>query len=295
MMNGGRNYKSSVFALLMKDKRRAMELYNAVNGSDYDNPEDVTINTIEGGVELSVRNDASFILGDSLSIYEHQSTVCPNMPLRSLVYFMVLLYNIIDFDNIYGSRRVMLPTPRFAVFYNGNQSLPEVQEMKLSDSFEKKEEDLDLEVKCVVYNINKGKNKELMSKCTWLGDYSFFVNKVREIHALDKYKELKYDVEEAIDYCVEHGILADFFKENRKEVVEVAVLDYTFERQLEMERAANIKEGRAEGRAEGEEAILTKQITKKLEKNKSIEQIAEELEEDISVISTIIDKIQSKV
>ncbi len=294
-MNGGRNYKSSVFALLMKDKRRAMELYNAVNGSDYDNPEDVTINTIEGGVELSVRNDASFILGDSLSIYEHQSTVCPNMPLRSLVYFMVLLYDIIDFDNIYGSRRVMLPTPRFAVFYNGNQSLPEVQEMKLSDSFEKKEEDLDLEVKCVVYNINKGKNKELMSKCTWLGDYSFFVNKVREIHALDKYKELKYDVEEAIDYCVEHGILADFFKENRKEVVEVAVLDYTFERQLEMERAANIKEGRAEGRAEGEEAILTKQITKKLEKNKSIEQIAEELEEDISVISTIIDKIQSKV
>ena len=100
MMNGGRNYKSSVFALLMKDKRRAMELYNAVNGSDYDNPEDVTINTIEGGVELSVRNDASFILGDSLSIYEHQSTVCPNMPLRSLVYFMVLLYDCIYVNDV---------------------------------------------------------------------------------------------------------------------------------------------------------------------------------------------------
>lgn len=52
---------------------------------------------------------------------------------------MILLYDIIDFDNIYGSRRVMVPTPKFAVFYNGNQSQPEVQEMRLSDSFEKKE------------------------------------------------------------------------------------------------------------------------------------------------------------
>ena len=31
------------------------------------------------------------MVGDSLSIYEHQSTVCPNMALRSLIYFVAVI------------------------------------------------------------------------------------------------------------------------------------------------------------------------------------------------------------
>jgi hypothetical protein len=38
-MAGNREYKSDVFSMLMEDKRNALELYNAVNGSDYVDPE----------------------------------------------------------------------------------------------------------------------------------------------------------------------------------------------------------------------------------------------------------------
>ena len=85
-MTGNREYKSDVFSMLLEDKKNALLLYNALNDSDYTNPDDVEICTLEKGISLTVRNDASFVIDSSLNIYEHQSTVCPNMPLRSLIY-----------------------------------------------------------------------------------------------------------------------------------------------------------------------------------------------------------------
>lgn len=136
-MAGNREYKSDVFSMLMQDKRRALELYNAINNTEYDNPNDVEMVTLDGGISLSVRNDASFVVGDSLSIYEHQSTVCPNMALRSLIYFVAVIKEHIsgrhngssdndenstvgrDGRNLYGKSLVKIPTPKFVVFYNG--------------------------------------------------------------------------------------------------------------------------------------------------------------------------------
>ena len=125
-MSGNREYKSDVFSMLMQDKERALQLYNAMNGSSYDNPEDVEMVIHDGGISLSVRNDASFIVDARLSIYEHQSTVCPNMPVRSLIYFSVILSDMLSDKkkgtksgkNIYGRRLVKIPTPHFVVFYN---------------------------------------------------------------------------------------------------------------------------------------------------------------------------------
>ncbi len=45
-MSNERNYKSNVFVMLLEEKDRALELYNAVNDSDYDDPEQIVINTI---------------------------------------------------------------------------------------------------------------------------------------------------------------------------------------------------------------------------------------------------------
>ena len=129
-MAGNREYKSDVFSMLMQDKRRALELYNAINNTEYDNPDDVEMVTLDGGISLSVRNDASFVFGDSLSIYEHQSTVCPNMALRSLIYFVAVIKERIsgrhngssdndenstvvrDGRNLYGKSLVKIPTPK---------------------------------------------------------------------------------------------------------------------------------------------------------------------------------------
>ena len=98
-MSGNREYKSDVFSMLMQDKERALQLYNVMNDSNYQNPEDVEMTTLDGGISLSVRNDASFVVDARLSIYEHQSTVCPNMPIRSLIYFSVILSDMLSDKN----------------------------------------------------------------------------------------------------------------------------------------------------------------------------------------------------
>ena len=49
-MEGNREYKSDVFSMLMEDKENALALYNALNGSDYTNPDDVEMCTWEKGI-----------------------------------------------------------------------------------------------------------------------------------------------------------------------------------------------------------------------------------------------------
>ena len=88
-----RNYKARLFEMIFQNKRELLELYNAVNGTDYRNPEELEINTLENAIYLSMHNDISFIIDSRLSLYEHQSTYSPNLPLRYLMYVMNVLQN----------------------------------------------------------------------------------------------------------------------------------------------------------------------------------------------------------
>ena len=244
-------YRSDVFSLLLQEKERALEVYNAMNGTSYDDPELVEIVPVENrGISLSVRNDASFVLDASLSIYEHQSTICPNMPVRSLIYFANIIHERIRKKNVYGKTLIRIPTPRFVVFYNGTEAAPERYEMRLSDAFEKKDECPQIELICQFYNINAGYNEGLLAKCPTLRDYMYFVDLVRRYHEKDGFKNLRGAIERAIDQCIAENVLKQFLIEHRSEVMKMMQLDYTFERQLELER----EEGRAEGREEGREA-----------------------------------------
>lgn len=136
-----KEYKSDVFSMLLQDKKRAMEIYNAINGTDYDDPELVEMTTLDDkSFSLTVRNDASFILDANLSLYEHQSTYCPNMPLRDLLYFASIIQKQIKAQkrDIYGGRILKIPVPHFVVFYNGKEDAPDQYDLRLSDAFEKK-------------------------------------------------------------------------------------------------------------------------------------------------------------
>jgi len=110
-----------------------------------------------------------------------------------------------------------------------------------------------MELTCRVYNINQGRNKMLLEKCPVLREYMIFVDYVREYHKEEGYNNLETAINRAIDRCIEEGILRDFLIENRSEVVKVTQLDYTFDRQIELEREDARLEGRAEGLAEGRE------------------------------------------
>ena len=244
MSNGNREYKSDVFSMLMEDSNNALSVYNALNDTNYTNPDDVEVHTLEKGVSLTVRNDAAFVVDAALSIYEHQSTVCPNMPVRSLIYYTIIISKIIKNKNIYGRGLVRIPVPKFAVFYNGSEDQPEEYELKLSDAFEKETDNPELELVCKVYNINFGKNKKLLDKCDVIREYMLFVDYVRYYHKEQKFENMETAINRAIDRCIEEGVLAEFLRKNMNEVVKVTQLDYTFDRQIELEREDAKREGR---------------------------------------------------
>ena len=239
-----KEYKSDVFSMLLQDKKRAMEIYNAINGTDYDDPELVEMTTLDDkSFSLTVRNDASFILDANLSLYEHQSTYCPNMPLRDLLYFASIIQKQIKAQkrDIYGGRILKIPVPHFVVFYNGKEDAPDQYDLRLSDAFEKETENPEIELVCHVYNINNGKNVPLLSKCQTLREYMYFVDMVRKNNEISG--NLEDAIEKAINQCMEENVLRDFLAQHREEVMHVMTLDYTFERRLEMQRAEAIEDG----------------------------------------------------
>lgn len=173
-VKGNRNTKSTLFPKVFEDKEKLLELFNAVHGTNYQDVDDVEINTIEGILYMTTKNDISFLVDGTMNLYEHQSTANPNMPLRGLLYFGQLYHKYIKTRgiNIYSSKLQKIPVPHYVVFYNGTQEEPDEQILLLSDAFQKEHERqyvhgcLECEVRML--NINYGHNKELMEKCKLL-------------------------------------------------------------------------------------------------------------------------------
>ena len=257
-MRKNREYKSDVFSMLMESKENALEVYNALNDSEYTNPEDVEIVQLERGVSLSIRNDASFIIDMNINFYEHQSTYNPNMPLRSLIYFVNALEDWLK-DNdkdLFSRKQIRIPTPHFIVFYNGMQKRPEYEEMRLSDSFYHKVAEPQIEIICKVYNINPENNQTLKKKSAVLEGYTYFVEKVRENQRQEM--NLEEAVDSAIKDCIDNHVLEDFFKNRRDEVKKMTHLDYTWEKRERLIRMEEYADGKAEGMREGEAAGMLK-------------------------------------
>ena len=271
-MGGNREYRSDVFSLLFREKRRALELYNALNGSHYDDPGQVeTVELGNGGISLSVRSDASFILGASLNIYEHQTTVCPNMPLRCLVYFTTIIHRRYWDKNIFGRTLLKIPAPHFVVFYNGTEDAPEQCRLRLSEAFENGVEEPELELTCHVYNINEGRNPELLTRSPTLRDYMYLMDLVREFDVKTGHADLAGAIELALKKCIRENVLKDFLQEHYTEVVKMMQWDFTFEHRLELER----EEGREED------------IRNMLARDKTPEQIADFCGYDLELVKRV--------
>ena len=159
-----RIYKARIFEMVFSDKKELLALYNAVNKTHYDNPERLEINTLENAIYMSMHNDVSFIIDSRLSLYEHQSTYSPNLPLRYLLYVSEIYAGMTKDENLYGQKIVNIPPPRFLIFYNGIDPYPEQMVLKLSDLYTIKEEGLSLELTAVMLNINRGYNEELLDR-----------------------------------------------------------------------------------------------------------------------------------
>ena len=156
-----RTFKSTVFIMLFEDKNNLLELYNAMTGKHYTDPELLEINTLENAIYMTMKNDVSFLIDGRLSLYEHQSTYNPNLPLRFLIYIAKLYAGMTKDANLYGTKVVQIPPPEFVIFYNGQDTQPERDVLKLSDMYKVKEREVKLELQAVMLNISGDNNKGL--------------------------------------------------------------------------------------------------------------------------------------
>lgn len=92
-----RMYKDRLFRMIFSNKKELLSLYNAMNGTNYLDPEELQINTLENAIYMGMRNDLSFLIDSHIPLYEHQSTYNPNIPLSAV-----------------KSRRCFLPSSRLS-------------------------------------------------------------------------------------------------------------------------------------------------------------------------------------
>ena len=287
-----RKYKDKLFRLIFSDKKNLLELYNAVNSTNYTDTEDLEITTIDDAIYMGMKNDLSFLIANILNLYEHQSTLNPNMPFRGFLYFARLLESYVKTHHldIYGAKQIQLPAPVFLVFYNGEEDAPEEMTLQLSDSFAplSGQQQPALECTARMLNINYGHNKVLLERCKRLHDYSYFIDCVRSYIRASYHR--KEAVSLAVDECIEKGILADILEKNRSEVV--SMLLTTFDKKLHDKTLR--REGFEDGFESGTRHHLMILVTKKLNSGQSIKKISDDLMESPEVIQNLVDEIQSK-
>ena len=277
MTEANRLYKDRVFKFIFgnpENKEWTLSLYNAVNGSNYSNPDDIQFNTIEDAVYMSMKNDVSFIILDEMNLWEHQSSFNPNMPMRFLTYGTQLYEKFTATSGYYKFSRKLqrLPKPHCICFYNGTEEQPEQQILKLSDAFGGEG---DIEVKVKMLNVNYGKNRALMETCQPLREYAWLVDRVREHQRV--MQNLEAAVDASIDEMPDSFVIRTLIEAHRAGVKKMFLTEYDEEKMKEQERKEAFADGVDAGVAEANERVAADMLKKKypLDAIKDISRLSE--------------------
>lgn len=222
-----RTYKDRLFVFIFGSRKDwTLSLYNAVNGTEYTDPEAIEYNTLKDVIYMSMKNDVSFLMLGVMNMWEQQSTFNPNLLLRFFIYLARLyeeyITNVYGWESIYRTKLLSLPTPKMVVFYNGEMDQPKERFLRLSDAFSGTiAPDIDISVRMI--NINYDSNREIMKLCKPLSDYSWLVREIRRLvsegHVLDE------AVAAAINDMPE-GEIKDFLIANESEVKTMMLTEY---------------------------------------------------------------------
>ena len=132
-----RTHKDKLFRFIFRDKKKLLQLYNAINQTSYEDVSQLTITTLDNVIYLGYKNDVSFLLDWALCLVEHQSTWNPNIPLRGFLYFARQYRTYLEQTdaNVYGTKQILLPFPQFIVFNNGINERPEREILYLQNGY----------------------------------------------------------------------------------------------------------------------------------------------------------------
>ena len=226
-------YKDSLFRMLFgrdtsESKQNLLDLYNALNGSHHTDLDNIKLYMLEDVMYINYKNDVSFIVNNELNLYEHQSSINPNMPLRGLIYASKEYSKYMKEYNLdaYSSRLIKIPTPKYVVLYNGKASYPEKTILKLSDMFIKEDDSGDYEWTATVLNINNGYNSNLKNICAALKDYTDFIELIRYNQTVLGMDD-KHAVNTAIDKTLKKkNSLYKILSSSRAEVTEMFLCEF---------------------------------------------------------------------
>ena len=239
-------HKDLLFQRVFADKRDMLDLYNALNGTNYTDIDALSIVTLEDAIYMSIKNDLSFIVASTLNLYEHQSTINPNMPLRGLVYLAKEYRTYYDNSDqsIYSRKLIKLPRPQYIIFYNGTEEQPEEKYLRLSDAFEPARNGEEPMLECIAkqININYGYNQKFLDTCKRLHDYSYFINEIRA--NITEGLILSEAISQAMDTCIRKEILVDILSKQRSEVYDMLLTEFDEERYERTLRQDAYEDGR---------------------------------------------------
>ncbi|MEG2146904.1 MAG: hypothetical protein RRY06_09825, partial [Lachnospiraceae bacterium] len=169
-----------------------------------------------------------------------------NMPLRSLMYVGRAYEQIVKVKDRYKKALVKLPTPEFYTFYNGSEVCDKEKILCLSDAFQIKEEEPELELKVKVININPSQDHEILKRCPILKEYGMFVDMVRTYQDQGEPDA----IEQAIYTCIDQGVLVEYLRRKGSQVNNMLVAEYDYDLDIQVQREEAKEEGKAEGKAE---------------------------------------------
>ena len=286
-------YKDRLFKFIFgrddeNSKKWRLELYNALNGTNYTDPDALELNTIENVIYITMHNDISFLLGTEMNLYEQQSSRNPNMPLRGLLYFSQLYQNYLTKNgkNLISTQLVKIPTPEFIVFYTGSETDPKEWTLKLSDAFMNKDNSGAYEWTAKVLNIHPVYAKGLQKNCKALYDYSCYVYRIKNnIKSGMKNDEA---IEEAITWAEKQHLLGNFFKIQKAEVIGMSLTEFDEDEFKRICREDGYAEGLSKGQKDGRMEKAIEDARNLYINGVSIEIIAKSLNMTIEQVNEIV-------
>lgn len=253
--NYNRNYKDSLFRFIFNNKEAALSLYNAVNDSDYQDADTIEFYTMSDFLYMGMKNDLSFLIDWNLNIFEHQSTYNPNMPLRGFIYTGSAFKKYIEKNHLdmYASKQLTIPVPRYYVFYNGLKKAEDEVVLRLTDSMVGTDvpEKSSAEFTAHMININAGHSTKMIKRCPLLHQYSLFVAALRENIA--EGLPLNDAIESTVTDCINQGVLAELLRAHRAEVTNMLFKEYDSAAHIASEKEISYEEGVQDGIKRGVE------------------------------------------
>ena len=261
-----RDHKDRLFCDLFSDRENALSLFNAISGTNYTDIDALEIVTLKDVIYLTMHNDLAVCFHSLLGLFEQQSTINPNMPLRGLLYFAR------DYEgwlaahekDIYSKALIKIPAPQYYILYNGTEKAAERITYRLSDAFSVPAEGY--EWTAHMLNINPGCNQKLLEQCPPLKGYMMLISLIRQ--GQTEGKQLTDAVKTAIDTCISQGILKDYLIKHEAEVTAMILTEYNEKLREKTLREEGLEQGLKEGLEKGREEGLEKGRKEGLERGR---------------------------